>query len=69
MSREIIKMDGRDSTECKNWEMKGHDRYFEICFKSLKDKRSIVTCLLQKAKRKTWRGRKEEMHEVLDLIF
>ena len=31
MSREIMKMDDRDSTECKNWEMKGHDRHFEIC--------------------------------------
>ena len=31
MSGEIMKMDGRDSTECKNWEMKGHDRHFKIC--------------------------------------
>ena len=31
MSREIMKIDGRDSTECKNWEMKGHDGHFEIC--------------------------------------
>ena len=26
-----MKMDGQDSTECKNWEMKGHDGHFEIC--------------------------------------
>ena len=25
MSREIMKRDSRDSTECKNWEMKGHN--------------------------------------------
>ena len=31
MSREIMKMKGRDSTECKNWEMKGHNRYFGNC--------------------------------------
>ena len=24
MSREMIKMDGRDSFECQNWEKKGH---------------------------------------------
>ena len=28
MSREIIKMDGRDSAEYKNWEMKGHKGHF-----------------------------------------
>ena len=25
MSREIMKMDGRDSAECQNWEMEGHN--------------------------------------------
>ena len=28
MSREMIKMDGRDSAECQNWEMKGHNGHF-----------------------------------------
>ena len=30
MSKEIMKMDGRDSTECQNWEMKGHNGHFGI---------------------------------------
>ena len=28
MSREMMKMDGRDSAECQNWQMKGHNRHF-----------------------------------------
>ena len=28
MSRERMKMDGRDSTECQNWEKKGHRWYY-----------------------------------------
>ena len=28
MSREIMKMDGRDSAEYQNWEMKGHKGHF-----------------------------------------
>ena len=31
MSREMMKIDGRGSAEYQNWEMKGHDRHFEIC--------------------------------------
>ena len=31
MSRETMKMDGRDSAECQNWEIKGHNRHFGIC--------------------------------------
>ena len=31
MSREMMKMDGRDSTEYQIWEMKGHNRHFGIC--------------------------------------
>ena len=30
MSREIMKIDSRDSVECQNWEMKGHNGHFEI---------------------------------------
>ena len=29
MSREIMKMDCRDSVECKNWEKNGHNGHFE----------------------------------------
>ena len=31
MSREMMKMDSRGSAEYQNWEVKGHDRHFEIC--------------------------------------
>ena len=31
MSREMMEMDGRGSAEYQNWEMKGHNRHFEIC--------------------------------------
>ena len=30
MSREMMKMDGRDSAECENWEKKGRRCHFEI---------------------------------------
>ena len=30
MSREMMEMDDRDSAECQNWEMKGHNRHFGI---------------------------------------
>ena len=30
MSRETMKMDGQDSAECQNWEMKGHNGHFGI---------------------------------------
>ena len=33
MSREMMKMDGRDSAECQNWEKNGQNGHFEICFK------------------------------------
>ena len=28
MSREMMKMDGRDSAECQNWEKNGHKGHF-----------------------------------------
>ena len=31
MSREMMKMDGRDSAEYQIWEIKGHSRHFVIC--------------------------------------
>ena len=30
MNREIMKMDGRDSVECQNWEKKGQNSHFEF---------------------------------------
>ena len=30
MSREMMKMDGRDSSECQNWEKKGQNGHFEF---------------------------------------
>ena len=38
MSREMMKMDGRDSAEYQNWLMKGHNRQFDFDFKSQDDK-------------------------------
>ena len=34
MSREMMKMDGRDSAEYQIWEMEGHNGHFRIYFKS-----------------------------------
>ena len=31
MSREMMKMDGRDSAEYQIWEMKGHNKHFGNC--------------------------------------
>ena len=31
MSREMMKVDGRDRTECQNWEMKGYNGHFGSC--------------------------------------
>ena len=30
MSIEMMKMDDRDSAECQNWEIKGHNGHYEI---------------------------------------
>ena len=30
MSREMMKMNSRDSAECQNWEMKGHNGHYGI---------------------------------------
>ena len=30
MSREMMKMDGRNSAECQNWKIKGHNDNFGI---------------------------------------
>ena len=38
MSREMMKMDGRDRAECQNWEKRDIDVIFRKVFKSLNDK-------------------------------
>ena len=38
MSREIIKMDGRDSAECQNWEKKNMTVILEFVLNELNDK-------------------------------
>ena len=54
-------MDVRDSTEYQIWEIKDINVIFGVVLNELKGKRSIVTFLLQKSKRKTWRrGKREE---------
>ena len=45
MSRESMKMDGRDSVECQNWEKKNIDDIFEILNEE-KDKRPNSGLLL-----------------------
>ena len=42
MSREIMKIDGRDSAECQNWEKRDITAIFRNVFMSLNDK--IVNC-------------------------
>ena len=44
MSREMMKMDGRDSAECQNWEQKDKIVILEF-FKLEKDKTCIVLSL------------------------
>ena len=44
MSRKMMKMDGRDSVECQNWEKKGQMVILEL-FKLENDKNSIVSSL------------------------
>ena len=42
MSREMMKMDGRDSAECQNWEKKGQNGYLEFVLNDNKTKVCIV---------------------------
>ena len=59
MSREIMKMDGRDSAECQNWEKKDIEVIMEIDLNGEKDK--IVNSYplpLSKGKRKRGEGGK-----------
>ena len=47
MSREMMKMGGRDSAEYQIWVMKGHNGHLEIYLSHKKTKMGIVACLLQ----------------------
>ena len=52
----MMKMDGRDSVECQNWEKKDINVILEL-FKLEKDKRAIVPSpTFEKKKRKHARG-------------
>ena len=48
MSREMMKMNGRDSAECQNWEIKGRNGHYGICLSHNKMKLSIVLLLQQR---------------------
>ena len=53
MSREIMKMDGRDSAECQNWEKRNITVIFRKVFKSLNAKlvNSDISPILKTKKR------------------
>ena len=53
----MMKMDGRDSSECQNWEKKDIDVIFGICFKLEKDKRGIVSSSSKSKKGEKSEGR------------
>ena len=42
MSRKMMKMDGRDSTECQNWEKKRQNGHLEFVLNDYKTKVCIV---------------------------
>ena len=69
MSREIMKMDRRDSAECQNWEKKDIDDIIEIVKLDNKTKLCIVSSSSNgKSQEKTW-GRRNEMQKVLFLFL
>ena len=53
MSREMMKMNGRDSAECQNWEKMDINVIFRKVFKSLDEKIVNRTLLLQLKEQKT----------------
>ena len=50
----MMKMDGRNSTECQNWEMKGRSGHFWKRFKSLKDEIVNSAFFIKSKEGKTW---------------
>ena len=63
-----MKMDGRDSAECQNWEKNDINFIFWNCFKLEKDKRGIVSSS-SKRKKGEKRGRRRVLHRKLGSIF
>ena len=60
MSREMMKIDGRDSAECENWEKNDINVILEL-FKLEKDKRAIVSSpTFEKEKENVLEGRKTD---------
>ena len=63
-----MKMDGRDSAECQNWEKKDINVIFWNCFKLEKDKREIVSSS-SKSKKGEKLGRRGVLHWKLGSHF
>ena len=69
MSREMIKMDDRDSAECQNWEKNDINSIIEIVKLDNKTKLCIVSSSSNgKSQEKTW-GRRNEMLKILFLFL
>ena len=69
MSRESMKMDGRDSDECQNWKKKRHKCHFWNFLSYKKTKFCIVSSSSNgKSQEKTWRGRKRKADRRLDIL-
>ena len=65
----MMKMDGRDSAECQNWEKKDIDGIIEIVKLDNKTKLCIVSSSSNgKSQEETW-GRRKEMQKVLFLFL
>ena len=63
MSREMMKMDGRDSVECQNWEKNDIEVIMEIDLNEEKDK-IVNSCPLPLSKGKRKRGEEEKEGEL-----
>ena len=66
MSREMMKMDGRDSAECQNWENKDIEVIMEIDLNEEKDK-IVNSCHLPLSKGKRKRGEGGERGEMQEV--
>ena len=54
----MMKMDGRDSAECQNWEKKGQNGHFDIVEVRKRQKLNIVISLIQRPNKKNVLGEK-----------
>ena len=65
MSKEMMKMDGRDSAECQNWGKKGHRCHFRILNDNGTKQRTVTFSLLKTKRCSGWgRGRAEHENGV-----